>query len=127
MEFIGENPLPYFKPLLPYRISIWREPGQSSWSYLLDPQDDDVGDVVTVEVDLGETAAFMSYTGDRTLEIENLFDEAIKENSEYVIKVIASDGRDTIVNDVIIEVVADETPVTKNALIAESESGEEIS
>ena len=100
VEFQGENNLPYFKPPLQYILPVIKESDEVSWTYLLDPFDDDLGDEVSVSVDLGETSVFMSYTGDSKLEIADLNSQLITISKEYTIQVSATDGKDTVVRDI---------------------------
>lgn len=58
-----------------------------------------------MRVDLGETADFMSYTGDLELYISDLNSRSITIGKEYMIQVSATDGKDTVVHDLIFVVL----------------------
>jgi hypothetical protein len=120
VEFIGNNHLPFFDPALTSYLQIYRQASFFVWSYPIpETFDEDNKDMLTVTVDLGDTAEFMTFT-DGELKIDDLSDEIVPSGTFSVI-VVLSDGTESVITDITViiydpPVFADteeEAPVSK--------------
>ena len=108
VEFIGLNKLPYFSPALTSVLQIYKQPNPFVWQFdLPNYTDEDVFDILTVSVDLQDTASFMSYS-DGVFGIEDISAEEVPVGT-YQILVTLSDGKESVVTD--ISVIIHDAPI----------------
>ena len=82
VEFLGENHLPYFEPVLTSFLQVFKQEAQEEpipWSYNFpDVFDEDKGDTVTLTVDITEMEEIVTYLEEeevgRSISIEDVSD-----------------------------------------------------
>ena len=122
VQFTGVNNAPYFDPILPGVLQIFKQSEPFQWVYILpEAVDDDVQDVPIVEYDMSLVDGFMSISSQGVLLIEDLSSSDVPIGT-YSIGVRLSDGENLVERQIIVKVYdVSETPIVDDESSSTSE------